>query len=77
MHTLYVRAPKSWRIASLICRTEPKKSNEETKNKNRDAQKKRSSHKVRGVGPEARRECMVGKICEIIELGVKEKGRYG
>jgi len=29
------------------------KSNEETKNKNQDAQKKRSSHKVCGVSPEA------------------------
>jgi len=35
-----------------------------TKNKNQDAQKKRSSHKVRGVGPEAGRKSMVGKICE-------------
>jgi len=30
--------------------------------KNRDAQKKRSSHKVREVSPEAERESMVGKI---------------
>ena len=32
--TLYLRAPKSWRIASLICRAEPKsnKSNEDTNN---------------------------------------------
>jgi len=31
----YLHAPKSWRIATLICRMEPnkKKSNEETKNK--------------------------------------------
>ena len=32
--------------------------------KNGDAQKKRSSRKVRGVSPEAGRESMVGKICE-------------
>ena len=32
--------------------------------KNRDAQKKLSSDKVRGVSPEAGRESMVGKICE-------------
>jgi len=47
-----------------------------TKNKeNRDAQKKRSSHDVRGVSPEAERESMVGKICERgigLESGVKE-----
>ena len=40
------------------------KSNEETKNKSRYAEKKRSSHEVRGVSPEAGRESMVGKICE-------------
>ena len=32
------------------------------KTKNRDAQKKWSIHKVRGVSPEAGRESMVGKI---------------
>jgi len=31
---------------------------------NGDAQKKRSSHKVRGVNPEAGRESMVGKMYE-------------
>ena len=31
--TIYLRAPRSWRISSLICHTEPnKKSNEATKN---------------------------------------------
>jgi len=67
---LYLCAPKSWRTASLICRTDPnkKKSNEETKNKSRDAQKKWSSHKVRGVSPEPRRESMVGKICELMSF---------
>jgi len=34
------------------------------KNKNRDAQKKCSSNKVRGVSPETRRKSMVGKNCE-------------
>jgi len=33
----------------------------ELKTKNQDAQKKRSSNKVRGVSPEAGRESMVGK----------------
>jgi len=42
--------------------TKQKNSNEETENKNRDAQKKRSSHKVHGVSPEAGIESMVGKI---------------
>jgi len=32
--------------------------------KTRDVQKKRSSHKVRGVSPEAGREFMMGKICQ-------------
>jgi len=42
-----------------------KKSNGiKTKNKNRDAQKKQSIHKVRGVSSEAERESMVGNICE-------------
>jgi len=45
-----------------------KKNNEETKNKNGDAQKKRSGREVRRVSPEAERESMVGKICE--------RGRY-
>jgi len=48
--------------ASLVCQT--KKVMKKLKTKNQDAQKKRSSHKVRGVSPEARRESMVGKICE-------------
>jgi len=43
--------------------TKQKKNNKKT-NKNRDAQKKRSSHKVRGVSPKAERESMVRKICE-------------
>jgi len=33
--------------------------------KNGDAQKKQSGREVRGVSPEARRESMVRKICEI------------
>ena len=35
-----------------------------TKNKSRDAQKKRCSHRVCGVSPETRRESMVGTICD-------------
>jgi len=44
--TLYLRAPKSWRTASLICRTEPnkKRAMKKLKTKNWDAQKKRCSH---------------------------------
>ena len=44
--------------------TKQKKSNEETENKKRDAQKKRSGREVRGVSPEAGRESMVEKISE-------------
>ena len=62
---LYWRAPKSWRVASLICRTEPKKRiMKKLKPKNGDAQKKRSDREVRGVDPEAGRESAVGKIFE-------------
>jgi len=47
MEYIYVRPKASVYMASLICRTEPnKKTNDETENKNRDAQKKRSSHKA-------------------------------
>jgi len=70
---LYLCTPK----ASLVCRTKltNKKSNEENKkSKNQDAEKQRSSHKVRGVSPEAGRKSMVGKIREEIGFvpGVKE-----
>ena len=67
-------------IASLICRTEPnKKTNEETENKNRDAQKKRSSHKavesvLRSEGS-LWWERFVKKVG--LEPGVKERGSYG
>ena len=37
------------------------------KNKNRDAQKKRSSHKSHGVSPSAGRESTVEKICKEVE----------
>ena len=58
--------------------TEPinKKSNgTRTKNKNRDAQKKESSHKVRGVSSKARRECVVEKgRCRFVkEVGLNWK----
>ena len=62
--------------ASLICFTEPinKKSNEEAKNKNRDAQKKLSNHKACGVISEVRKrawwETLVNKVG--FEAGVKE-----
>ena len=42
-----------------------------TKNKNRDAQKKRTSHKA-GVSFEAGREFMVGMICEKVGLGLEQ-----
>ena len=51
-----------------------------TKNKNRDAQKKRSGREVRGASPEAGRESMVEKICERrigFEPWVKEWRSYG
>jgi len=56
-----------------------KKDNEETKNKNRDAQKKRTSHKaVESVlRPEGRLwwQRFVKKVG--LEPGVKERGSYG
>ena len=63
---LYLRAAKRWRIASLICRTEPneKRTIKNLKTKGRGVQKKRSGREVHGVSPEAGRESMVGKICE-------------
>ena len=44
--------------------TKQKRVMKKLKTKNQDAQKKRSSHKIRGVGAEAGRKSMVGKICE-------------
>jgi len=44
--------------------TKQKRVMKKLKTKKQDAQKKWSSHKVLGVGPEAGRESMVGKICE-------------
>jgi len=48
---LYLRAPNSWRITSWICLTDTKEKQKRImkKNKNRDGQKKRCSHEVRGV----------------------------
>jgi len=48
------------------------------KTKNQDAQKKRSSHKFRGVSPKGGRESMVVMICErdiglSLDPGVKER----
>ena len=60
---LYLRAPKSWRIASLIFCTEPNAKRVMKKTKKRGAQKKWSVI-VRGVSPEAGREFIVGKVCE-------------
>jgi len=47
----------------------------ETKTKNRDAQKKQSSRKVRGVSPEAGRESMVERFVKEVgfESGLKER----
>jgi len=64
-------------IASLICRTEPnKKNNEELKTKNGDAQKKRSGCEVRGVSPaEAGSLWWERYVKEVgLEPGVKERG---
>ena len=76
-----LRAPKSLHIANLICRTEPqqKRLMKKTKTKNRDAQKKRTSHKaVESVlRPEGSLwwERFVKKVG--LEPGVKERGSYG
>jgi len=65
MHSILQSYCSKRPIASLICCTEPnKKSDEETKNKNRDVQKKQCTQNVRGVSPAAARESMVAKICE-------------
>jgi len=53
MHYIYVR-PKADSQLNLPHGTKQKRVTDK-KNKNRDAQKKRSSHKVRGVSPEAGR----------------------
>jgi len=54
---LYLCAFKSGRVVSLIRRTEPTQKQtrlmKKTKKQNRDAQKKRCSHKVRRVSPKA------------------------
>ena len=53
MDGVYIRVPKCWRIASLICSTEPNKKrvgNEATENKNRDAQKKQSMYGIITIG---------------------------
>jgi len=68
---------------SLICRKEPNKKAvmEKLKTKKWDAQKKWSSHKVRGVSPEARKGVYGGKDLwkkQVgLEPGVKERGSYG
>ena len=50
-----------------------------SKNKNRDAQKKRSGHEVRGVIPGIEREYMVERFVNEVgfEQGVNESGSYG
>jgi len=68
-YALYLRAPKSWPTANLICCTEPKKNKTVMKkSKNWDAKKKWSSQKVDGVSPKAGKDSTVGKICD--------KGRF-
>jgi len=59
MHYIYVR-PK----ANVPHGTKQKRVIKKLKTKNRDAQKKGSSRKVRGVSPEAGRDSMMEKICE-------------
>jgi len=57
-----------------------KKSNEKTKNKNQDAQKNRSSHKVCVVSPMRPEESLWWEkfVKEVgVEPGVKERGSYG
>ena len=76
---IYVR-PKA-NVTNLICRTEPqqKRLMKKIKNKNRDAQKKRNSHKavesvLRAEGS-LWWERFVKKVG--LEPGVKERGSYG
>jgi len=48
------------------------------KQKNGDAQKKRSGREVRGVSPVARRESMMGNFVKKVGLepGVKDRGSF-
>jgi len=68
-------------MANLICRTKPqqKRLMKKTKNKNRDAQTKRTSHKavesVLRLEGSLWWERFVKKVG--LEQGVKERGSYG
>ena len=53
--------------------TKQKRVLKKLKTKDRDAQKKWSSHKVRGVSFEAGRESMVGKILCVKEVGLEQE----
>jgi len=59
--------------------TKQKKNNEETKNKNRDAQKKRSSHKAVEFVLRPEWSLWWERFVEEVGLepGVKERGSYG
>ena len=53
-------------------------NNEETKNKNRHSQKKRSGREVRAVSPEPGSLWWQRFVREVgLEAGVKERGSYG
>ena len=74
------RAPKRWRIASLVCRTEPdKKSNEGTKNINGDAQKKGPAIKSVESVPMPEESLWWERFVKEVrfEPEVKERGSYG
>jgi len=78
----FIRASRSWRSNSqlnLLHGTKRKKSNEETKNKNLDAQKKRSVIKsVESVlRPEGSQWWERFVIAVGLEPGVNERGTYG
>jgi len=61
-NTLFMCAQKLTNSPLNLPHWTKQKSNEETKKKNRDAHKKRSSHEVSGVSAEDGRESMAGKI---------------
>jgi len=79
--TLYLRAPKSWRIASLICRTEPNIKRVMNKRKTETEMLRRNGPVIKSVESVLRPEgswWWERYVKEVgIELGVKERGSYG
>jgi len=79
--TLYLRAPKSWRIATLICRTEPNIKRVTKKLKTKTEMLRRNVRVIKSMvsvrRPEGSRwwERYVKEVG--VELGIKERGSYG